>query len=202
MRASTADAVRGTFTSVVVGVMTILMPASELPHKFGYYAAAAAFLLGLRFGLRAIGMFFVCCVAIGIAEAAGRGVCTPNSNAFKCGFEAAAPFLIFGYFIVPTIAGAVLGGVARLSGMVVRDSARTVLEGPREREAPLRLGHTVAVALAAAATAFAVFAVLPLAGAPLFLSSLAACVACGLAPSYGAERAPVPAAQADIPPTW
>ena len=70
MRISTADTIRGTSTCVVAGVMTILMPASELPHKFGYYAAVAAFLLGLRFGLRAIGMFFICCVAIGIAEPA------------------------------------------------------------------------------------------------------------------------------------
>ena len=201
MRISTADTIRGTSTCVVAGVMTILMPASELPHKFGYYAAVAAFLLGLRFGLRAIGMFFICCVAIGIAEATGRGVCTPNSNAFKCGFEAAAPFLIFGYFIFPTIAGVVLGGIGQLSGMVVSDSARTVFHGRPKREAPLRLGHTVAVALAAAAMAFVVFALLPLSGAPLLLPSLAACVACGLAPSYGAERAPVRAARADIP-TW
>ena len=92
---STADAFRGTVTAVVVGVWSILMPSSELPHGFGYYAAVAAFLLGLRFGSRAIGMFFVCCIAIGIANAAGRGACTPNSNNVRCGFDAAAPLLIW-----------------------------------------------------------------------------------------------------------
>jgi len=74
MPCSTADAIRGTATAVVVGVWSTLLPASELLHHFGYYAAIATLLLGLRFGLRAIGMLFVCCIAIAVAGAtAGRG---------------------------------------------------------------------------------------------------------------------------------
>jgi len=196
---STADAFRGTVTAVVVGVWSILMPASELPHGFGYYAAVAAFLLGLRFGSRAIGMFFVCCVAIGIADAAGRGVCTPNSNNVSCGFDAAAPILIFGYFIGPTIVGALSSGFVRMS-RIVRASAQGMFDEPRDR-GTLLLGHTIVVALAAAATAFVAFALLPLHGARLFLPALAACVAFGLAPSYSTDDASVPAARSGVP-SW
>ena len=196
---STADAFRGTVTAVVVGVWSILMPASELPHRFGYYAAVAAFLLGLRFGSRAIGMFFVCCVAIGIADAAGRGACTPNSNNVRCGFDAAAPILIFGYFIGPTIVGALLSGFVRMS-RVVRASTQGVLNEPRDR-GTLLLGHTIVVALAAAATAFVGFALLPLHGTRLLLPALAACVAFGLAPSYGTDDVSVPAARSGVP-SW
>ena len=145
------------------------MPASGLPHGFGYYAAVAAFLLGLRLGARAVVMLFVCCVAIAVAEVAGRDVCTPNSNAYKCGFEAAAPLLIFGYFILPTIAGAMLGGLGRL-----RNSPRAVFRTSRAG-GTVRWGHTAVVGLAAGVIAFAAFAVLPVGGAPLFLPSLAAC---------------------------
>ena len=199
MRAYTADTVRGTVTSVIVGVSTILMPASRLPHQFGYYAAFAAFLLGLRFGVRALGMLFACCVAIAVAEISGQGVCTPSSNSYKCGFEAAAPFLIFGYFIFPTAAGAMLGGLGRLSG-VLRNSRPAAAPGPRDARA-LRPGRTVVVASAAAAVAGGVFAFLPLSGAPLFLPAIAACVAFGLAPSYRVEPAyPLPN-RADVP-SW
>jgi len=176
------------------------MPASELPHKFGYYAAVAALLLGLRFGFRAVGMLGVCCVAIGIAEVAGRGVCTPDSNSYKCGFEAAAPFLIFGYYVFPTIAGAVLGAVARLSGTALRNSRRALAQGPRTGRV-LRPGPTFAVAVATAAVTFIAAALLPLSGEPLFLPSIAACAAFGLAPSYVTDGARVPAARADVP-TW
>ncbi len=200
MPRSTVDAIRGTVTAVVVGVWTILMPASGLPHKFGYYAAVAAFLLGLRFGFRAIPMLAICCVAIGVAEVAGRGVCTPNSNSLKCGFEAAAPFLIFGYFIVPTIVGAMLGGVGRLSGIVLRDSRRAGFQAPRDGGA-LRVGRTVVVAVAAAVVTFVAFALLPFSSAPLFLSSVAACVALGLAPSYTTDGTSVLATRPDAP-TW
>jgi hypothetical protein len=197
MRASTADTVRGTVTCVTVGVSTILTPASRLPHGFGYYAAAAAFLLGLRFGARAIGMLFVCCVAIGVAEVAGQGVCTPSSNSYRCGFEAAAPLLIFGYFVFPTIAGALLGGLGRLSRGVSR---RALLQGPHD-SGTLHLGHTLVVAMAAAGAAFIALALIPRSGAPLLLPALAACVAFGLAPSYGIGSAPTPPARADAP-TW
>ena len=196
---STADTVRGTVTAVVVGVWSILMPASELPHRFGYYAAVAAFLLGLRFGSRAIGMLFVCCVAIAIADLAGRGACTATSNNVKCGFDAAAPILIFGYFIGATIVGALLSGLVRGSS-VVRASAHGAADQQRDR-GTLLLGHTIVVALAAATTAFLGFALLPLHGARLFLPALAACVALGLAPSYGTHEAPAPAARQDVP-SW
>jgi len=193
MTPTTANTIRGTATCMVVGVSTSLMPASALPHKFGYYAAAAAFVLGLRYGSRAFGMLLACCVAIGIAEIAGQGVCTPNSSSYRCGVEAAAPLLIFGYFLIPTIAGAALGGIGRLSGTAVRSTRPSVLEASRER-VTLRLGHTAAVALAAATTAFIAVALLPLSGEPLFLPSIAACVALGLTPTYCAQDAPLPAA--------
>ena len=194
------DAIRGTVTAAVVGVWTILMPASALPHKFGYYAAAAALLLGVRFGFRAVPMLAVCCIAIGAAEVAGRGVCTPNSDRLKCGFEAAAPFLIFGYFVIPTIVGAVLGGVGRASRMVLRHSRRVGFQAPRDGGA-LRVGRTVVVAVSAAAVTFVAVALLPLSGAPLFLSSVAACVALGLAPSYSAGSHSVLTIRPDAP-TW
>ena len=184
---------------MVVGVWSILMPASELPHGFGYYAAAAAFLLGLRFGSRAIGMFFVCCIAIAIADAAGRGACTAHSNNVRCGFDAAAPILIFGYFIGPTIVGALSSGSLRMA-RVVRASTHGVFDHSRDR-GTLVLGHTMVVALGAAATAFLGFALVPLHGARLFLPALAACVAFGLAPSYGTDDAPVPAAPSGVP-SW
>jgi hypothetical protein len=196
---STADAFRGTVTAVVVGVCSILMPASELPHGFGYYAAVAAFLLGLRFGTRAIGMFFVCCVAIGIANAAGRGACTPASNNVRCGFDAATPLLIFGYFIGPTIAGALSRGFVRTSRLVLA-SRQGAFDEPRDR-GTLLLGHTVVVALAAATTAFVGFALLPIHGARLFLPALAACVAFGLTPSYGADEVTAPATPRRAP-SW
>ena len=197
MSASTADAIRGSVAATVVGVWTILMPAAELPHRFGYYAAVVAFLLGLRFGPRAIGMFFLCCVAIGIARVTGRGPCTPSSNNVRCGFDAAAPILIFGYFIGPTIAGVLLRGFVRAS-TVVRASTHGVFDRPRD-SGTLLVGHTLVVALAAATTAFLGFALLPLHGASLFLPSIAACVAAGLAPSYCTREAPVPAARSDVP---
>lgn len=199
MPRSTADAVRGTVTAVVVGVWSTLMPSSELPHGFGYYAAVAAFLLGLRFGSRAVGMFFVCCVAIAIADAAGRGACTASSNNVRCGFDAAAPILIFGYFIGPTIVGALSSGFVRMSS-VVRASTQGVFDPARDR-GTLLFGHTIVVALAAAATAFLGLALVPLHGSPLFLPALAACLAFGLAPSYGADDAPVPAARSGVP-SW
>jgi len=192
MRAATADSVRGTVTAAVVGVWAILTPASALPHEFGYYVAVAAFLLGLRFGLRALGMFFVCCVAIGIAEAVGTGGCAAGSNNFRCAFEAAAPLLIFGYFVGPTLAGALLNGAVRLSRRRGFD--------PR-RGGTLVLGHTVVVALAAAVIAFVAFALVPLHGSSSFLPGLAACLAFGLSPSYDADVQPVPAPRADAP-TW
>ena len=197
MRASTADAIRGAVAATVVGVWTMLMPASQLPHKFGYYAAVVTFLLGLRFGPRAIGMLFLCCVAIGIAEITGPGPCTSSSNNVRCGFDAAAPILIFGYFIGPTIAGVLLRGFVRAS-MVVRASTQGVFDRPRD-SGTLLVGHTIVVALAAATAAFLGFAVLPLHGASLFLPSVAACVAAGLAPSYCTREAPVPAARGDVP---
>ena len=175
------------------------MPASELPHGFGYYAAAAAFLLGLRFGSRAIGMFFICCIAIAIADAAGRGACTANSNNVRCGFDAAAPLLIFGYFIGPTIVGALSRGFVRMS-RVARASTQGAFDQPRDR-GPVLLGRTIVVALAAATTAFLGFALVPLHGARLLLPALAACVALGLAPSYGTDDAPVPAARSGVP-SW
>jgi hypothetical protein len=49
------------------------------------------------------------------------------------------------------------------------------------------VGRTVAVAMAAAVVAFVAFSTLPLSGAPLFLASVAACVALGLAPSYSRD---------------
>lgn len=199
MTAHTADTVRGTVTCVIVGVATILMPASRLPHQFGYYAALAAFLLGLRFGVRALGMLAVCCVAIAVAEISGQGVCTPSSSSYKCGFEAAAPFLIFGYFIFPTAAGVMLGGLGRLSG-ALRNSRPAGAQGPRDAQA-LRPGRTLVVALAAAAVAGGVFAFLPLSGAPLFLPAIAACVAFGFSPSYRVQRASPPPSRADVP-TW
>jgi hypothetical protein len=187
-------------TATVVGVWTILMPASGLPHRFGYFAAVAAFLLGVRFGARAVPMLAVCCVAIGIAEIAGRGVCTPNSNSLKCGFEAAAPFLIFGYFLIPTIAGAMLGGVGRAWRLVLRDSRRAGLRAPRDG-GELRVARTVVVAVGGAAVTFVAFALLPFSGAPLFLPSVAACVVLGLAPSYGAAS-PSDLAIRPRAPTW
>jgi hypothetical protein len=196
VRASTADSVRGTLTCAVVGVSTILTPASELPHKFGYYVAFATFVLGLRFGSRAIGMLFVCCVALWMAGAT-RGACT--SSYFRCGFDAATPWLIFGYFIGPTIAGALVSGLVRVS-RVARAARRGVFAGPRDRDA-LLLRHTAVVALAAATAAFAGFALLPLYGASLFLPSIAACVAFGLAPSYRIGDAPLPATPGGTP-TW
>jgi hypothetical protein len=196
---SSADALRGTVTAVVVGVWSILMPASELPHRFGYYAAVAAFLLGLRFGFRAIGMFFVCCIAIAIANAAGRGACTASSNNVRCGFDAAAPILIFGYFVGPTIVGALSSGFVRTS-RVVRSSTQGVFDHPRDR-GTLLPGRTIVVALAAATTAFLGFALVPLHGARLFLPALAACVAFGLAPSYATDDAPVPAVRSGVP-SW
>ncbi len=185
---STADAVRGTVTCVVVGVWSTLVPSSELPHKFGYYAVVAVFLLGLRFGVRAIGMFFVACVALGIANATARTPC--GLNHYQCGFDAAEPFLIFGYLIFPTIAGALVSGVFRLSGTVAPRTLRRTHDPPHEQRM-LSLGPTASIALGAAATAFAGFAALPLSGAPLFLPSIAACVAFGLAPS-SVESASLP----------
>lgn len=193
MSASAVDAVRGTVTCVVVGVATILTPASRLPHGYGYYAAAAAFLLGVRFGVRAVGMLFVCCVAIGIAEVAGAAVCTPSSSSYRCGFEAAAPLLIFGWFAFPTIAGALLGGLGRLS--------RAVLRRQRER-GTLHLRHTLAVAVAAAGAAFVAFALIPLSGEPLLVPALAACVAFGLAPSYRVAGAPGTVSPREEPIGW
>ena len=201
MRVSTADTVRGTVTCVTVGVATILTPASRLPHGFGYYAAAAAFLLGLRFGARAIAMLFVCCVAIGVAEVAGQGVCTPNSSSYRCGFEAAAPFLIFGYFAFPTVAGALLGGLGRMSRTVLRGPRMTLVRGTRGGGA-LLLGHTLLVAMAAAGAAFVTFALIPLSGAPLLLPALAAVVAFGLAPSHRVAGSPVRANPAADDASW
>jgi hypothetical protein len=65
----------------------------------------------------------------------------------------------------------------------------------------LLLGHTIVVALAAAATAFVGFALLPLHGTRLLLPALAACVAFGLAPSYGTDDVSVPAARSGVP-SW
>jgi hypothetical protein len=98
-----ADMFRGTATCVVIGAVVILMPASALPRGFGYHVAFAVFLLGLRFGHRAIGMLFAGTVAVAVAHLAGRGACTPSSDAMSCGFAAAAPILIFGCFVVAAI---------------------------------------------------------------------------------------------------
>jgi len=196
---SAADTIRGTATAVIVGVWSILLPPSELPHEFGYYAVVAAFLLGLRFGSRAVGMVLVCCVAIAIANAEGRAACTPTSDHVRCAFHAAAPFLIFGYFIGPTIVGALLSGFVRLAS-AVHAPTQGVFVGPRDRGA-LLIGHTIVVAVAVAATAFVGFALLPVHGAPLVLPGLAACVAFGLAPSYGADEAPTTTAGSGAP-SW
>lgn len=190
------DSIRGTVTCVVVGVGTILTPASELPHRFGYYVAFATFVLGLRFGSRAIGMLVVCCVALWIAQAP-PGPCT--SSYFTCGVHAAEPWLIFGYFVGPTIAGAFVSAMVGMS-RVARASRRGVLEGPRDHGAVLA-GHTAVVALAAAAAAFGGVALLPLHGASLFLPSVAACVAFGLAPSYRVDEAQLQPARSTTP-TW
>lgn len=197
MRVSTANSVRGTLTCVVVGVGTILTPASALPHKFGYYVAFATFVLGLRFGSRAIAMLLVCCVVLWITEAT-RGACT--SDHFRCGVAAATPWLIFGNFVGPTIAGAFVSAMVGVS-RVARASRRGLLEAPRDRGA-LLLGPSAVVALTAAAAAFVGVALVPLHGAPLFLPSVAACVACGFAPSYRIDEAPVPAAARSSTPTW
>jgi hypothetical protein len=197
VRVSTADSVRGTLTCVVVGVGTILTPASALPHKFGYYVAFATFVLGLRFGSRAIAMLLVCCVVLWITEAT-RSACT--TDYFRCGVAAATPWLIFGYFVGPTIAGALVSGMVGVS-RVARASRRGVFEAPRDHGA-LLLRHSAVVALAAAAAAFVAVALLPLYGAPLFLPSVAACVAFGCAPSCRIDEAPVPAAARSSTPTW
>lgn len=184
---------------MVVGVWTILMPASGLPHAFGYYAVVVAFLFGLRFGFRALGMLLICCVAIGVGDAVGRGSCTTSSSHYRCAFEAAAPILIFGYLIGATIAGALLSGFVAMS-TVVRESRHGAFRAPRDRGS-LLVGHTVVVAMAAAAAAFVGFAALPLHGAPLFLPSVAACVALGLAPSYADDAVQASAAPSGAP-TW
>ena len=174
---------------MAVGVGTIVVPGSALPHGFGYYAVIGAFLLGLRFGFRAIGMLVACCVAIAAAEVAGPGACGASSRAVTCAFHAAAPLLIFGEMVGPVIAGALLRGLARLS------RADAVTSG----DAPLSIGGTAAIGAAAGVTAFAVFAIVPLHGAPLFMPSIAACVAIGLAPTFVARPAPVAASSADTP---
>jgi len=127
-----------------------------------------------------------------------RGACTPNSNNVRCGFDAAAPLLIFGYFIGPTIVGALSRGFVRTSRVVLA-SAQGAFE-PRD-PGTLLLGHTIVVALAAATTAFVGFAPVPLHGARLFLPALAACVAFGLTPSYGADDVTVPATPRRAP-SW
>lgn len=180
-----ADILRGTATCVVIGAVVILMPASSLPHGFGYDVALAAFLLGLRFGHHAVGMLFAGTLAVGIAQLAGRGGCTPASGGVSCGFAAATPFLIFGYFVVPTLAGALLA---------------LALCRPAQH-GPLRGGHTLSVAVAAGVTTFVACALLPHSGATMLLPSLAGCLAAGLAPSYGVERVPAPAARAG-PVSW
>ena len=200
MPCSTADAIRGSAAAVVVGVWSTLVPAAELPHQFGYYAAAAAFLLGVRFGVRATGMLFVCCIAVAVAGAtAGRGACTPSSDHVTCAFDAAEPFLIFGYFIGPTIVGAVVSGSLRMSKIVLTPSPGKV-GGPRERV--LLPGHTIVIATAAATTAFIGLVLLSLPGGHLFFPALAACVAFGLAPSYSAENEPASAKRVDDVPSW
>jgi hypothetical protein len=200
MRTVTADTLRGSGACVAIGVASVLLPPAQLPRGFGYYAAGALFLLGLRFGARAIGMFLAACAAIAVAVFAGRGGCTPSSDHLRCSLDAATPLLVFGYFVVPLLAGALLGGAGRLSAFVARATRGDA--GPRlgfDRDT-LAVGHTVAVALASASVAFVAVALLPLSGPQLFLPSLAACAALGLAPSY--REAPARVQRPQAPPTW
>ncbi|HEY7967277.1 MAG TPA: hypothetical protein VID68_09625 [Solirubrobacteraceae bacterium] len=186
MPRSTADIFRGGLTTIVVGVVSVLVPPASLPPHFGYYAVAAAFLLGMRFGPRAIAMFFIGCVAVGLANLAGRGACVPSSDHVRCGFEAAEPLLVFGYFVGPTLAGVLVGAAIRVS-RAVRSQAGVspaVLPPGRER---LLIGHTLTVALAAATAAFLALALLSPGGGSLLLPALGACVAFGLAPTYAGE---------------
>jgi hypothetical protein len=198
MPCSTADAIRGTLTAVVVGVWSSLLPSTDLPHGFGYYVAIAVLLLGLRFGFRATGMLLACCIAVAVAGAtAGRGPCTASSDHVTCAFDAAEPLLIFGYFIGPTLAGALVAGFVGVSKTLMH--GRGIASTARTRT--LLTGHTITVAAAAAATSFIVFTLAPLPGPHQVLAGLAACVAFGLGPSYAAERTTPPATAIDRP-SW
>ena len=169
---------------MVVGVWTILTPASALPLASATTPRAQRSCWAFGSDLGALGMFFVCCVAIAVAQAAATGGCTAGSDNVRCSFEAAEPLLVFAYFIGPTPAGAPLSSVLRLSPRAAAQAARRGFAPSRERGATLVLGQTLCVALASATAAFIAFALIRHQGTSLFLPAVAACVAFGLSPSY------------------